>query len=55
MTEDRNSTAPERVEKTDREWKEQLTDEEFRVTRRKGTERAFTGRYHDTKQAGVYR
>src|SRR5690349_21150297 len=43
-----------KVVKTDEEWRRQLTDEEFRVTRRKGTEPAFTGAYWNTKQDGVY-
>ena len=43
-----------RVEKTDAEWQQQLTPEQFRVTRHKGTERAFTGPYWDTKDDGVY-
>ena len=45
----------EKVHKTDEEWRRQLTDEQFRVTRQKGTEWAFTGAYWDTKQDGVYR
>ena len=44
-----------RVEKSDREWREQLTDEQYKVTRNQGTERAFTGAYHDCKKDGVYR
>jgi len=44
-----------RVEKPDAEWQRRLTPEQYRVTRRKGTERAFTGAYHDCKDAGVYR
>jgi peptide-methionine (R)-S-oxide reductase len=36
-------------------WKEKLTPEQFAVTRRKGTERAFTGKYHDCKDPGMYR
>jgi peptide-methionine (R)-S-oxide reductase len=44
----------DRVEKTDAEWQALLTAEQFEVTRRKGTERAFTGAYWDTKQDGVY-
>ncbi|MFQ5643778.1 MAG: peptide-methionine (R)-S-oxide reductase MsrB [Thiogranum sp.] len=40
--------------KTDAEWRQQLSAEEFAVTRRKGTERAFTGRYHDCATEGVY-
>lgn len=45
----------ERVQKSDQEWRSVLSDEEYRVLRKKGTERAFTGRYHDEKRAGVYR
>ena len=44
----------DKVTKTDEEWKAQLSPEEFKVTRLHGTERAFTGRYHDTKDAGTY-
>lgn len=43
-----------KVQKTEAEWKQQLNPEQFRVTRKKGTERAFTGAYHDHKEAGVY-
>jgi peptide-methionine (R)-S-oxide reductase len=42
------------VEKTDEQWRAELTDEEYRVLRQAGTERAFTGEYTDTRTAGVY-
>ena len=44
-----------KLQRSDAEWKELLTPEQYRITRQKGTERAFTGAYHDTKQNGVYR
>ncbi len=43
------------VAKSEAEWKKQLTPEQFRILRRKGTERAFTGQYWDEKRSGVYR
>ena len=41
--------------KDDTEWKQRLTPEQFKVARLKGTERAFTGAYHDNHEPGVYR
>jgi methionine-R-sulfoxide reductase len=43
-----------KIVKSEEEWKAQLSEEEYYVTREKGTERAFTGRYWDTKTPGVY-
>ncbi len=45
----------EKVLKSEQEWKQQLTPEQFHVTRKHGTERAFTGKYHDNKQPGTYK
>jgi peptide-methionine (R)-S-oxide reductase len=43
------------VDKSDQEWRQQLTPEEYHVLRQAGTERAFTGEYTDTETVGVYR
>lgn len=58
--EDANSSPPgtppgDCFEKTDQQWRELLTPEQFQVTRKKGTERAFTGAYWDCKDSGMYR
>lgn len=43
------------IELTEAQWRARLTPEQYRVCREKGTERAFTGRYHALKAPGVYR
>lgn len=43
-----------RIHKTDEEWRSQLTPEQYRVTRQKGTERAFSGEYWNAKETGTY-
>lgn len=42
------------IEKTDSEWREQLTPEQYQVTRKAGTERAFSGKYWDCHDDGIY-
>ncbi len=44
-----------KLRRSEAEWKELLTPEQYRITRQKGTERPFSGAYHDMKQDGVYR
>lgn len=46
---------PENVKKTEEEWRKELTPEQYRILREKGTERAFTGEYYDNKEEGMYR
>lgn len=44
-----------KLNKSDAEWRDRLTPEQYRITRQKGTERPFTAAYHETKEKGVYR
>ena len=44
-----------KVTKTEEEWRAELTPEQYRVARQKGTERPFTGQYHDSQERGTYR
>lgn len=45
----------DKVVKTEAEWKRILTPEQFKILRKEGTERAFTGKYWDNKEEGIYR
>ena len=49
-----NNPPPRRIEKTDEEWRQILASEAYRITREKGTERAFTGEYCHLHEAGIY-
>ena len=51
----KDSKLKKKVVKTEEEWRATLTPEQYAVARRKGTERPFTGKYHDSKEPGVYR
>jgi peptide-methionine (R)-S-oxide reductase len=47
-------TMEDKATKTEKEWKAELTDEQYRVTRKKGTERPYSGEYWDHKELGIY-
>jgi peptide-methionine (R)-S-oxide reductase len=53
--EQRETMQESKIVKSDAEWQKELSPEEFAVARKKGTERAFTGRYWDNHAAGMYR
>jgi peptide-methionine (R)-S-oxide reductase len=46
---------PTRIEKTDEQWRAELTEEQYRIMRKKGTERAFTGELLENHESGVYK
>lgn len=50
-----SDTTPRTVTKTDEQWREQLTAEEYQVLRQAGTERAWSGEYTESKTEGIYR
>ncbi len=60
MNDDTRNAAPNqdassrKVAKSDAEWREQLTPEQYEVTRQAGTERPFTGKYYDSKETGMF-
>ncbi|MDA1140592.1 MAG: peptide-methionine (R)-S-oxide reductase MsrB [Planctomycetota bacterium] len=45
----------DKITKTDKEWQEQLSKASYQVTRKHGTERSFSGEYHDCKDKGIYK
>ena len=45
----------EKITKSPAEWRQELSPEQYHILREKGTERAFTGKYYDSKEEGVYR
>ena len=54
MAEKSGEPAPDKVAKSDEEWRTQLTPEQYRILREKGTERAFTGKYWNHHGTGMY-
>lgn len=50
-----NCRMKDKIQKSEEEWKKELTPEQYQVCRMKGTERPFTGAYYKTKEPGVYK
>jgi len=44
----------DKISKSDEEWQKQLTPDQYRIARKKGTEPAFTGKYNSSKEPGIY-
>lgn len=44
----------DKIQKSDEQWRKELTPEQYRILREKGTERAFTGEYYHNKEKGIY-
>jgi peptide-methionine (R)-S-oxide reductase len=54
MVSEMDAKTKDKVEKSDAEWRQKLTPEQYKVTRQHGTERAFTGKYWDNHEQGMY-
>jgi len=52
---EKEANMPEKLVRSNEEWKKILTPQQYEITRRKGTERPFSGKYHDFKGKGIYR
>lgn len=50
----KGTTMPEKIIKSDEEWKRILTPEQYKITRKKGTEQPFTGKYNNFKEKGIF-
>ena len=53
-SESKEMKMPDKIVRTDKEWQDILTPDQYKITRKKGTERAFTGKYYDFKEKGTY-